>query len=77
MKKDFLWETGNAFSEMRLLVEGAIVLYENDAQTLAKLARDTRQQQAFIALDAIGKALYNMRQHIQEVQKASHQTEED
>lgn len=38
--RDYIWMTGNAFSEMRLLLEGAIVLYEGDALPLYEQAED-------------------------------------
>ena len=40
LEDDFMWVAGNTFSEMRLLVEGAITLFEDDAGCLCRLARD-------------------------------------
>ena len=36
---EYLWKSSDAASEMRLLVEGAITLYEEDALSLQSLAR--------------------------------------
>ena len=38
IEDDFMWVAGNAFSEMRLMVEGAITLFEDDAGVLCRLA---------------------------------------
>ena len=69
---DFLCVTGSAFSEMRLLVEGAIVVYEDDAGELYKLARDAEKNEAQLALNDIGTALYAFRNHIRTLQAVHH-----
>ena len=69
---DFMCVTGSAFSEMRLLVEGAIVVYEDDAGELYKLARDAEKNEAQLALNDIGTALYSFRNHIRTLQAAHH-----
>ena len=68
MDKDFVWVAGNAFSEMRLMVEGAIVLYEGDAVPLFGLAKDDREAQA--AFNTIGKALYLLREQVKMLEEA-------
>ena len=40
LEDDFMWITSHAFSEMRLLVEGALNLFEDDAGILCRLARN-------------------------------------
>ena len=72
IEDDFMWVAGNAFSEMRLMVEGAIVVYEDDAGELYKLARDAEKNEAQLALNDIGTALYAFRNHIRELQAAHH-----
>ena len=47
---DFMCLTGSNFSEMRLLVEGAIRLFEDDASVLCRLARDAEKHEAMSAL---------------------------
>ena len=64
MKDDFIWTAGDALSNMRLCAEGAIALFENDAMPLTKLAHDHQEWMAAEALDAIGEALYNLRECI-------------
>ena len=39
LEDDFMWITSHAFSEMRLMVEGALNLYEDDSGVLCRLAR--------------------------------------
>lgn len=68
MKGDFLWELGNLLAVMRLLVEGAVDLFENDAQPLCKLAIDNNENEASVALDTIGTALTDLRTHIRTLQ---------
>ena len=72
IEDDFMWITSHAFSEMRLLVEGAIVVYEDDAGELYKLARDAEKNEAQLALNDIGTALYEFRNHIRTLQAAHH-----
>ncbi|MBQ8435109.1 MAG: hypothetical protein IJX24_03750, partial [Oscillospiraceae bacterium] len=57
----------------RLLLEGAIVLYEGDALPLYEQADD--QQEAKAAFSHIGKALYLMLEHMRlhmDLQATSH-----
>ena len=76
---DYMELTGKAFSEMRLLLEGALVLYEGDAAQLYD--RTTGSPEALIAFNDIGSALYNLRGHIRHLQdalrKALDQTEKE
>ena len=69
---DFLCVTGDHFSEMRLLVEGAITLFEDDAGVLCRLAREAQKNEAQLALNDIGTALYSFRNHIKALQVAHH-----
>ncbi len=48
---EYLWKSSDAAFEMRLLVEGAITLYEEDALSLQSLARDNQQPEAAIAFN--------------------------
>ena len=65
----YLWNTGNALSNIRLLVECAVALYENDASELCRLALSQQDQTAAIAFNTIGAALYDLRQNISNMQK--------
>ena len=60
MKEDFIWNAGDALSTMRLYVEGALMLFENDALPLTKLAHVHQEWMAAEALDSIGEALYRV-----------------
>ncbi len=75
IEDDFMWITSHAFSEMRLLIEGAISFFEDDAGTLCRLARDANEWEAHRALNDIGTALYEFRRHIKALQEAHHKAE--
>ena len=70
MKGEYMWDTGNALDEMRLIAEGAVVLFEEDALPLNKLAYDHKELKASNAFSAIGEALYSLRQHIRTLHEA-------
>ena len=63
----------DAISGMRLIVEGAIVLYEGDALPLDTLAKEANLSEARTAFNTLGKALYDLRQHVKELETASYQ----
>ena len=67
---DFLCLVGDHFSEMRLLVEGAIKLFEEDTCCLIRLARDAEENEGLTALNDIGTALYEFRLHVKVLQEA-------
>ena len=70
LEDDFMWITCHEFSEMRLLIEGAVDLYEDDAMPLNRLAIQNDMLIASNAFDTIGTALYDLRQHIRAFQEA-------
>lgn len=72
IERDYLWVTGDAFAEMRLLIEGAIVLYEGDASVLFSLSVKANQPEASYAFSDIGTALYSLREHIEMLEQAHH-----
>lgn len=51
-------------SEMRLIVEGAVIVYEDHGSPLTSLAKKHEQYEAVSALETIGTALYALRKHI-------------
>ena len=73
---DFMCLTGSTFSEMRLLVEGAIRLFEDDTGCLLRLARDAGKHEATSALNDIGTALYEFRRYVKKLQEAHRQEEQ-
>ena len=63
-----VWNSSNAFADMRLLVEGAITLYEDDAEPICSLTLDRKDKHVAIAFDTIGTALYDLREKIRNMQ---------
>ena len=72
MKQDFTEMAGNVLSEMRLLSEGAIVLYEGEAMQLYEQAESLSE--AKTAFNDIGKALYFLREQIKMLEAAYEQS---
>ena len=70
MEHDFAWIAGGALSNMRLYVEGALVLFEDDALPLTKLAHEHEEWNAAEALNTIGEALYRLQEYIRKLQEA-------
>ena len=70
MKGTYLWNTGNEIAEIRLIVEGAVTLYEEDASGINKMMMDAGELIAAAGFDTIGEALYELRTHIREMQEA-------
>ena len=70
LEDDFMWIAGNAFSEMRLLVEGAITLYEDDAGDIMRLLKGDDHREVRYAVNTIGQALYHMRDRIRKLEMA-------
>ena len=65
---DFMDITADLLSEMRLLVEGAITLYEDKAAAFITPASKLERPEAHLALSDIGSALYSLRRHITQLQ---------
>ena len=70
MKGEFMWDMGGALDTMRLIAEGAVVLFMEDTSPITKLARDNNELVAGTAFNTIGEALYSRRTLIREVQEA-------
>ena len=68
MKGDYLSYEGKVLADMRLLIEGAMEVFNSDAQPLSRLAIDGNQPEASVALDTIGTALTDLRTHIRTLQ---------
>ena len=67
---DYLWITGDAFTDMRLLVEGAITLYEDDASDIMQLLKGDDHREVRYAVNTIGQALYHLRERIKKLEEA-------
>ena len=65
---DFLFDTGLALQEMRLLVEGAILLYTDETSDLFPLARAQNRYALAESFSTIGCALYDLRDLIRNLQ---------
>ena len=65
---DFLFETGLALQEMRLIVEGALLLYTDETSDLFLLARANERFALGESFSTIGCALYNLRDLIRNLQ---------
>lgn len=78
---DFLSTTGDALSDMHVLIEGAIIIFENDTTPIIRLCTQHQEYEARTAFNDIGGALYNLRDHIRHLQdalrKALDQTEKE
>ena len=78
---DFLSTTGDALSDMRVLIEGSIIIFENDTTPIIRLCTPHQEYEARTAFNDIGGALYNLRGHIRHMQdalrKALDQTEKE
>ena len=70
MEESYLWKSGIIQYEMRLIIEGAIALYEGDAVPLLGLANKSQQYEAADAFDSIGTALYGLCDHVRNLQAA-------
>lgn len=70
MDQDYMDITGDVFSDMRVVIEGAITLYENHTSDLTKLASQHGMEEARTAMNDVGGALYTLRQHIRKLQVA-------
>ena len=57
----------NLLHDIRLRIEGAVVLYERHAIPLRRLGVENDMPVAVGAYDTIGSALYNLREDIQEL----------
>ena len=74
LEDDFMWITSHTFSEMRLMVEGALNLFEDDSGLLCRLAREAGELEAMRSLNDIGTCLYEFRRQIKALQEAHYKT---
>ena len=70
MKHEFLWDMGDSMDSMRLIVEGAVMLFEEDACPITRMAQDNGELVAAAAFNTIGEALYSLRSLVRDLQKA-------
>ena len=65
----YFWNVGNDIADIRLLAEGALALFEGDAEPLHRLGMKNNEEVAASAFDTIGTALYDLRERIAQMQK--------
>ena len=70
MKEFYIDVSTNLLYDIRLCIEGAVVLYENDAISLRRLALENDMLAAANAFDTIGAALYELLHDIRQLHEA-------
>ena len=65
---NYLDITADVFSEMHVIIEGAIAIFENDTGPLIRLSTQNKELEARTALSDIGGALYTLRGQIRTLQ---------
>lgn len=70
--ENYLLETGSQLCEMRLIAEGAVKLWEEEAQPAVYQIQKAERREAVLALDTIISALYALRLRIQRLQADHH-----
>ena len=69
---DYMVFASEALSKMRLVLEGAVTLFEDELCPVYKLMRESSDPSAMLAFDDIGTALYVLKQHVIQLQEAHH-----
>lgn len=68
MNEEYLARENDLLLVMRLIVEGAVNMFENEAQPLYRLGIKNDKQDAAMAFDMVGVALGELKRHICELQ---------
>ena len=66
----YFWNVGNDIADIRLLAEGALALFERDAEPLHWLCMKSNEEVAAAAFDTIGTALYDLHEKIAAMQQS-------
>ena len=69
-EEDYLLITGDAFTDMRLMIEGAITLYEDDTGNIMRHLSGADLREVRSAVNAIGQALYHLRDYVRKLEAA-------
>lgn len=69
---DYMEFASEALSKMRLVLEGAVTLFEDELCPVYKWMREAAEPSALLAFDDIGTALYVLKQHVVQLQEAHH-----
>lgn len=70
MEEQYMDVAANLLMDMRLKIEGAVEIYECDGLPLRHLAIENNMPVPASAYDTIGSALYDLREHIRDLQEA-------
>lgn len=70
MEEHFIDVSTNLLHDIRLRIEGVVVIYERDALPLRRLGIENNMPVAAGAYDTIGSALYDLRQDIRNLYEA-------
>ena len=65
----YFWDVGNDIADIWLLAEGALALFEGDAEPLLRLGMKHNEEVAATAFDTIGTALYDLCEKIAGIQQ--------
>ena len=72
IEDDYMDLASDILSKMRLVMEGAVTLFEDEVCPVYNQIRKSGESAALLAFDDIGTALYELRQHIRQLQEAHH-----
>lgn len=70
MEEQYMDIATNLLLDMRLMIEGAVCVYECDGLPLRRLAIENDMPVPASAYDTLGVALYDLREHIRDLQEA-------
>lgn len=73
IEDDYMDLASDVLSKMRLVMEGAVTLFEDEVFPVYNQIRESGESATLLAFDDIGTALYELRQYILQLQEAHHQ----
>ena len=73
IEDDYMALASDILSKMRLVMEGAVTLFEDEVCPVYNQIRESGETAALLAFDDIGTALYELRRYIRQLQDAHHQ----
>ncbi len=67
--QDYLWVSGTSLFTMRLLIDGAVNIYEEIDCDLAQFVRSEGHLSSHIMIETVGTALYSLQRLIHDLQE--------
>ncbi len=67
--EDYLWVSGASLFTMRLIIDGAVNIYEEGGFDLVQFARSEGHLSSHIMLETVGTALYSLQRLIRDLQE--------